>query len=129
MEQERRTEEKRTALVISSDELWCKFVHNTLRRTDRVLEASSLTEADELLGKSSFDVVFFSNELIPRNMAELESFISKCSGGKVVVVNDSPDEEMHLSPKHLSQAGVGVAEKPTESKALRRIVRHALFGE
>ena len=128
MNQERRAGGRQDVLVISSDDLWCRFVENTLRRTDHVLDVHSLAEAEEFLSEQTFDIVFFSNRLVPRNMNELEAFLAWCSDSKVVVFFDPKDPEMHLSRKHLSQYGVEVVEKPTEGKALRREIKHALLS-
>ena len=126
MNQERRAGGRHDVLVISQDDTWCRFVQNTLRRTDHTLSAHSLTEAEECLSGRDFDVVFFSNRLVPRSMGELENFQGWCSEAKVIVFFDPKDPEMHLSKRHLKQHGVEVVEKPTEGKALRREIRHAI---
>lgn len=124
---EERREARSNVLAISSDDLWCKFVRNTLRRTDEVLEAKSFMEAETLSRSGNFEIIFFSNELVPRSMAELEQLQQWCPSAKVVVLFDLKDsEEMHISRKHLAQLSIDAEEKPTESKALRRVIKHAL---
>ncbi len=128
MNQERR-DTRFDLLVISSDVLWCKFVRNTMRRTDHVLEVASLAKAEECLRDRKFDIIFFSNELVPRNKSEIESFLSWCPGSRVVVLCWPRDAELHLSRKHLAQLGIDAEERPEEGKALRRIIRHCLPPE
>lgn len=128
MNQERR-DTRFDLLVISSDVLWCKFVRNTMRRTDHILEVTSLSKAEECLKERPFDIIFFSNELVPRSMSEVETFLSWCPESRVVVLCSPHDAELHLSRKHLARLGIEAEERPEEGKALRRIIKHCLPPE
>ena len=125
--QERRSTET-TILAISKDEAWLHFAKKTLRRTDEIRILKDLAGISPLLdGRAGQTVVFISSELVPPKRKDFEQAIPSLEGLRVWVLREPHDEHQRINDKHLRQMGVEVADRPDNSKAMRRLIK-IVFG-
>ena len=122
---ERREKSKGHILVVAHDELWSKFVENTLRRTDAVEDSFTLDEAREHLKNEKYWIIILSSKVVPDKVHEFESFLSYTNNAKIIVVRHPKDTHHRINDKHLKQMGVIVEDRPTDGKGLRRLMKIA----
>ena len=125
-----RTEERRqpgshTILAVSRDEVWLQFAEKTLRRNDRVEVLKDLNAVSSHLQEPLENtLLLISSELIPQKIKELQQQLDGCDAARICVLREPHDQHQRVNDKHLKGLGIEVNDRPDNSKAMRRLIKH-----
>lgn len=121
---ERRSSSAADILAVSRDEAWLHFIRKTLRRHDKVEILKDLSElSDHLSDMSEETLVLISSELVPSKIKDLRENLDGCKASSICVLKVPKDEHQRVNDKHLKGLGLEVADRPDNSKALRRLIK------
>jgi hypothetical protein len=124
---EKRQVESVRILAMSHDQDWLHFAENTLRRTD---EVEVLENLDGVNDRTSADgrktIILVSSELVPSKVKDFHEFIDRAHAHKVCVLRAPKDNHHRINDKHLKDLGVDMEDRPENTKAFRRILKHVL---
>lgn len=125
-----RTEERRqagahTILAVSRDEVWLQFAEKTLRRNDKVKVLKDLNAVSGHLPESAENaLLLISSELIPPKIKDLQQQLDGCDSARICVLREPRDRHQRVNDKHLKGLGIEVNDRPDNSKAMRRLIKH-----
>lgn len=127
---ERRSTQQHDILAVSKHEPWLHFAKKILRKSDHVEIVKSLDDIPALVDRGMhFEVLMISSELIPAKIKDFEELLAKAGAKRVWALEEPHDEHQRINNKHLKELGVGVTDRPENSKAMRRVLKMIFNGE
>lgn len=122
---ERRETEPTFVIAVSQDVPWLHFAEKSLRRTDQVITASSLGQANEQVHSlnSARKLALISSEVVPSKIKEFQPLLDEGGFWKACVLKEPHDTHQRINDKHLKELGVEVLDRPENAKAFRRVLK------